>query len=124
VKDVRDALRRYEADLEAESAAGLPEELVPDADVTTLAAVADSHGVSEDVVEDKAFPEHERVGRMLVRPAVLTTLGEEVEPGLSLDAAEGVLDEYGIDDASAVLSRLGYRVEWEGLSGGTIRERD
>jgi hypothetical protein len=123
VKDVRDALRRYETDLVAESAAALPEALCPDADVTTIAALADAHGVSEAAVEDKAFPDHERVGRTLVRPAVLDALADRVEAGMSLADAESVLDEVGIDDASATLSRLGYRVEWAGLSGGTLREK-
>ncbi|MFB6188468.1 MAG: DUF790 family protein [Halapricum sp.] len=124
VKDVRDALRRYEDDLVAASAADLPEELVPAADVTTLSAVAEIHGVSEDAVEGKEFPEHERVGRTLVRPAVLERVAEEIQVGMDLAEAESILDDEGIDDASAVLSRLGYRVEWEGLSGGTIAERD
>jgi predicted nuclease of restriction endonuclease-like RecB superfamily len=124
VKDVRDALRRYEDDLVAEGAAALPDELRPDDDVVTLADLAARHGVSEDAVEDKATPEHERVGRTLVRPAVLDELGERIEPGMALDEAEEVLDEYGIDDASATLSRLGYRVEWTGLGDGTVRRRD
>jgi predicted nuclease of restriction endonuclease-like RecB superfamily len=124
VKDVRDALRRYEDDLVAASAADLPDELVPEADVTTLAAVADAHGVSEAAIEDTPFPEHERVGRTLIRLEVLDSLAELIEEGMALRDAETVLDEYEIDDASAVLSRLGYRVEWEGLGGGTIRERD
>ena len=124
VKDVRDALRRYEDDLVAESAAALPDKLVPDADVMTLESLADEYGVSEDAVEGKSFPEHERVGRTLVRPAVLDELGERIEVGMALADAEAELDEYGIDDASAALSALGYRVEWEGLSGGTVRERE
>ncbi|QLH84443.1 DUF790 family protein [Halosimplex pelagicum] len=124
LKDVRDALRRYEDDLVAESAAALPDELVPDPDVATIESLAAEHGVSEDAVEGKSFPEHDRVGRTLVRPAVLDDLDERIEAGMSLSEAEGVLDEYGIDDASALLSALGYRVEWEGLSGGTVRERD
>jgi len=123
VKDVRDALRRYEADLVAESAADLPDDLRPDADVTTIAALAAEYGVSEDAVEGKSFPDHERVGRTLVRPAVLDGLAERVEAGMALSAAEAVFDEVGIDDASATLSRLGYRVEWAGLSGGTLREK-
>jgi predicted nuclease of restriction endonuclease-like RecB superfamily len=124
VKDVRDALRRYETDLVADSAAALPEELRPGADVVTLSALASDHGVSEAAVEDKGFPEHELVGRTLVRPAVLEAVESRVEAGMSLDEAEAVLDEYGLDDASAVLSRLGYRVEWEGLSGGTVRSAE
>ncbi|WP_436932378.1 DUF790 family protein [Halosimplex halobium] len=123
VKDVRDALRRYEEDLVAEHAAALPDELRPDADVVTIESLAADHGVSEDAVEDKAFPDHERVGRTLVRPAVLDELGDRIEAGMALSDAEAVLDEYGVDDASAALSALGYRVEWEGLGGGTVRER-
>jgi predicted nuclease of restriction endonuclease-like RecB superfamily len=123
VKDVRDALRRYEEQLAAESAAELPVELVPEDDVTTLSAVAEGHGVSESAIESKAFPEHERVGRTLVRPTVLEDLEGEIDAGMTLDEAEAALDEYGIDDASATLSRLGYRVEWEGLGGGTVVDR-
>ena len=124
VKDVRDALRRYEDELVAESAAALPDELVPDADVVTIEALAADHGVAESAVVEKFFPEHERVGRTLVRPHVLAELAERIEAGMALSAAEAVLDEFGIDDASAALSHLGYRVEWEGLGGGTVREQD
>ena len=123
VKDVRDALRTYEQDLEADAAAALPDELTPEDDVVTIAALADRHGVSESALEDKPVPEHERVGRTLVRPAVLDALGERIEAGMDLAAAEAVLDEHGIDDTGAVLSRLGYRVAWEGLAGGTVREK-
>ncbi|MFC7249869.1 DUF790 family protein [Halomicroarcula sp. GCM10025324] len=124
VKDVRDALRPYEAELVAASAATLPDELRPDADVVSLAALADECGVSEDAIEDKSFPEHERVGRTLVRPAVLDELADAVEAGMAYATVEDVFDEYGVDDDSAVLARLGYRVEWEGLSGGTIAPRE
>jgi len=124
VKDVRDALRRYEDELVAESAAALPEELVPDADVVTLESLAHEYSVSEDAVEGKPHPEHERIGRTLVRPAVLDELGERIEAEMALADARAELEEYGIDDASAALSALGYRVEWEGLSGGTVRDRD
>jgi predicted nuclease of restriction endonuclease-like RecB superfamily len=123
LKDVRDALRRYEADLVAESAAGLPDELAPEADVTSLAALAEERGVSEDAIEGKAFPDHERVGRTLVRPAILDELSGEIEAGISFSEAEAVLADRGFEDASAVLSELGYAVEWEGLSGGTVREK-
>ena len=34
-----------------------------------------------------------------------------------------VAAEHGIDAAS-LLSALGYRVEWSGLSGGTVRRRE
>jgi hypothetical protein len=123
VKDVRDALRRYEDDLVAASAADLPDELAPDDDVVTLPELAAAHGVSEDALTDVTFPDHERVGRTLVRPAALETLGERIEPGIDYAEAEAVLEEHGVEDDSAVLSRLGYRVEWEGLGGGTVRER-
>ncbi len=123
LKDVRAALRRYEDDLTAGAAADLPDELDPDDDAITLAELADRHGVSDSALEGKSFPAHELVGRTLVRPAVLEELADEIEAGMALSEAEAVLDEYGLDDASAVLSRLGYRVEWEGLGGGTVREK-
>jgi hypothetical protein len=124
VKDVRDALRRYEADLVAASAADLPDELRPGEDVLALATLADRHGISEDAIEGKSFPEHELVGRTLVRPAVLDAIRDELEDGMDYADAEAVLDEYGVGDASALLSRLGYRVEWKGLGGGRLVERD
>ncbi len=123
VKDIRDALRDYETELAAEAAAALPDELHPDADVVTIADLAAAHGVSERVVEDTPVPDHERVGRTLVRPAVLEELGDRVEAGMTLSAATDALAEFGIDDASAALSWLGYRVAWDGLSGGTVRRR-
>ena len=123
VKDVRDALRRYEDRLVAEGAAALPEALRPDDEVVTLEALAGRHGVSESAIENKEFPDHERIGRTLVRPAVLTELDDRIEAGMDYAEAEAVLDEFGIDDASAALSALDYRVEWEGLGGGTLRER-
>jgi hypothetical protein len=124
VKDVVDALRGYEERLAAEAGESLPDELTPDADVTTISAVAAEHDVPESVIEDRTFPAHERVGRTLVRPAVLGAVADEIEAGMTLSAVESVLAEHGIDDASAVLSRLGYRVEWTGLSGGTVREKE
>ena len=123
VKDVRDALRRYEDDLIADATAQLPDELRPDADAVTLSALADSYGVSERAVERKEFPAHERVGRTLVRPDVLAELRGRIGPGMDLSEAKAALGEYGIDDASAALSALGYRVAWEGLGGGTVREK-
>jgi len=123
VKDVVDVLREYEAEFVADAAAALPDALSPDADAIGLDELADERGVSVEALEDKAFPDHERVGRTLVRPAVLEAIAEEIEPGVALSAAEAVLDEYGLDDASAALSRLGFRVEWEGLGGGTVREK-
>ncbi|GAB6862055.1 DUF790 family protein [Haloplanus litoreus] len=123
VKDVVDALRRYESDLVAETRAALPDELRPDADVVSLADLAETHGVSEDALADVTFPDHERVGRTLVRPVVLGDLADAIEPGTTLDAVEERLAEYGLSETSAVLSRLGYEVVWEGLSGGSIREK-
>ena len=124
VKAVRDALRRYEADLVAESAADLPDELRPDEDVISLATLADRHGTSEDALDGKRFPEHETVGRTLVRPAVIDALRDELGDGMAYAEAGAILDEYGIDDASALLSRIGYRVEWDGLGGGRLVERE
>ena len=123
MKDVRDALRRYEDELVAESAAALPDELVPEADAISLETLADEYGVSEDAIESKSFPDHERVGRTLVRPVVLDELADEIEVGMAFSEVEAVLADRGFEDASAVLSELGFAVEWEGLSGGTIRER-
>ncbi|MWV41095.1 DUF790 family protein [Natrialba sp. INN-245] len=123
VKDVADVLREYERQLVAESAADLPDQIRPDADVVTLETVADEHGVSEDALEAVAFPEHERVGRTLLRPATLKAVGEEIDAGVALSDAEAVLESYGASDSSAILSELGYRVEWEGLAGGTVVER-
>ena len=124
LKDVRNALRRYEEELSAAAAEALPEELVPEADVVTLEALAAEYGVSEDALEGKAFPEHERLGRTLVRPGVLDRLREELSAGMDYEEAEALLESEGIDDASAALSALGYRVAWEGLSGGTLQERE
>ncbi|WP_049981689.1 DUF790 family protein [Halolamina rubra] len=123
VKDVVDALREFEAELVADAAGSLPAALVPDADAVALADVAAEHGVSVDAVEGKSFPEHRLVGRTLVRPAVLDAAGERIEDGMELAEAEAVLADHGLTDASAALSALGYRVEWEGLSGGTVREK-
>jgi hypothetical protein len=123
VKDVRAVLRRYEDDLVAESAAALPDELRPEDDVVDLATLADRHGTSEEALDGKSFPEHERVGRTLVRPTVLDALADDLDAGMDYADAEAVLDEYGIEDASALLSRLGYRVEWEGLGGGRLVDR-
>jgi hypothetical protein len=124
VKDVVDVLREYEAEFVADAAADLPDALSPDPDVIGLDDLADEHGVSVEAIEDKSFPDHERIGRTLVRPAVLEALADEVDAGMALSAAESIFDEHGIDDASAALSRLGYRVKWEGLGGGTVREKD
>ncbi|HET7325074.1 MAG TPA: DUF790 family protein [Halococcus sp.] len=124
LKDVRDALREYENRLNEESAASLPDELAPDAAVVTLSALAAEYGVGEAVIENKEFPEHERVGRTLIRPAVLSALSDAIEEGMALSVVEKRLADEDIEETSAVLSTLGYRVEWDGLSGGTIREKD
>nr|WP_305882849.1 DUF790 family protein [Halobellus rarus] len=123
VKDVVDALRRYEEGLVDAAAASLPAEYVPDSDVIEPEALAAEWGVGIDALDAVAFPEHERVGGTLIRPATLDALDAEIDAGMSLSDAEAVLEEYGVDDASAALSRLGYRVAWEGLSGGTVEEK-
>ena len=123
LKDVVDALREYEAELVADAAASLPDELVPEADVIGLDGIAADRGVGVDALDSVTFPEHECVGRTLIRPAVLDATDAAIEPGVSLADAETVLDDHGIDDASATLSRLGYRVVWEGLGGGTLEKR-
>ncbi|EMA45524.1 DUF790 family protein [Halobiforma nitratireducens] len=123
VKDVVDVLREYETELVAETAASLPDEVTPDEDAIGLEELAQRRGVSADALAETSFPDHDRVGRTLVRPGVLESLEAAIEPGADLADVESLLEEYGIDDASAVLSRLGYRVEWEGLGGGTVRKR-
>ncbi|MDZ5811658.1 DUF790 family protein [Halorubrum sp. AD140] len=123
VKAVVDVLREYEAEFVADAAADLPASLSPAAAAISLEDLADEHGVSVEAIEDKSFPDHELVGRTLVRPAILAAAGEELEAGMALSAAEAALDDHGIDDASAALSRLGFRVEWEGLGGGTLRRK-
>ena len=122
LRDVRAALREYEDSLVADAAADLPGELRPEADVVTLADLAAERGVSEAALEMVAFPDHQRVGRTLVRPTVLEELAGQLSAGMQLDRAETVLERYGLDDSSSVLSALGYRVEWEGLGGGVLRE--
>jgi predicted nuclease of restriction endonuclease-like RecB superfamily len=124
VRDVRDALREYEERLNRESAAALSDELVPETDVISLSALAAEHGVSERAIGEVEFPDHELVGRTLVRPAVLSALEADIEPGMALAAVEERFAEAGIDETSAVLSALGYRVAWEGLSGGTVRPKE
>jgi len=124
IGDVRSALRRYEEQLVERAAAALPDALRPADDVVTLAALADEYGVSEDALEDVSFPDHERVGRTLVDPSVLADLADELDAGMDYADAETVLDSRGIDDASAALAAVGYRVEWEGLGGGVLRESE
>jgi hypothetical protein len=123
LKDVRDALRPFEEELAADAAAALPAELHVEADVVTITDLAAEYGVTESVIEDRTLPDHERVGRTFVRPSVLDAVADRIEDGMALSAAESVLNEFGLEDTSAVLSRLGYRVAWEGLGGGTVRKR-
>lgn len=123
IKDVRNALRRYEKQLRDDATDSLPDELTPDADVVTLSALAEEYGVSPDTLEEISFPEHERIGQTLVTEAVLEEIASELTAGMDLSAVEAVLEEYGLSETSAVLGELGFRVEWEGLSGGTLREQ-
>ena len=123
LKDVVDVLREYEVDLVEASTEGLPEAITPDEDVTTLEAVATTYGVAVEAIEGREFPDHQRCGRHVVRPGILSTVDEQLSEGMSLDDAEAVLDEYGLSDTSAVVSTLGYRVVWDGLSGGTLESR-
>jgi len=124
IKDVVEVLREYEADLVADASAELPGTISPDADVITLETVASNYGVAVEVIADRSFPDNERVGRTLIRPAVLEEVDEEIDAGDSLADVGALLNEYGIEDSSAILSALGYRVEWEGLGGGTVRAKD
>ena len=121
IRDVRNALRRYERRLTEAAAAGLPDRLRPDADVVSLADLATRHGVSSDALEGIEHPEHERVGQTLVRPAVLEAIDAELESGMDVETAQSVLETHGIEE-TAVFSHLGYRVEWEGLGGGVLRD--
>ncbi|MES3162094.1 MAG: DUF790 family protein [Halorubrum sp.] len=124
LKPIVDVLREYESTLVADAAAALPDEIHPDADVVPLEAVAEAFGVSVEAVADARFPDHERVGRTLVRPVVLSAVDDALDAGMTFEAAEAVLEANGIGEPSPVLSRLGYRVEWEGLGGGTLRETE
>jgi len=123
LKDVVDVLREYETDLLEAASADLPESFTPVADVTTIEAVAAEYGVSTDALAGRAFPDHERLGELLVRPTVLADVSERLTEGMSLTEAESVLSEYGLTDTSAVLSAVDYRVVWEGLTGGTLEKR-
>ncbi|WP_410766225.1 DUF790 family protein [Haloferax sp. DFSO60] len=123
VKDVVDLLREYEADLVAESAATVPDELSPDEDVIGLGEVADAHDVAVEVLDGVVFPDHELVGRTLIRPDVLDELLDQLEVGMSLDEATQMLSNRGISDVSSVVSKGGYEVAWEGLSGGVLRDK-
>lgn len=123
VKDVVDVLREYEADLETSVTADLPAELSPDDDVVAIESLATEYGVPTDAVADVQFPDHEQIGDVLVRPAVLESVAAELSAGQSVAEASDSLAAVGIDDSSAALSRLGYRVAWEGLGGGELVEK-
>jgi Uncharacterized conserved protein len=122
VKDVVDVLRDHEAELAAAATEGLPTALVPEADTVAVADLAAEYGVPADAVDDVTFPDHERVGDTLVRPAVLERVAADIAAGDTFETVSERLGAAGIDDASAALSRLGYRVAWEGLGGGTLEE--
>ncbi len=122
VKDVVDVLREYESGLAAAATADLPAELSPDADSIAVENLATEYGVPVDALDDVGFPEHERVGDTLVRPAVLERVAADLSVGDSFESASQRLAAAGINDASAALSRLGYRVAWEGLGGGALEE--
>ena len=124
LKDVVDVLREYETALVADAATDLPAMIRPDTDVTTLETVAETYGVSVAAIDDRTFPEHDRLGQLLVRPAVLELVEGELSAGMSLAAAESVLEQHALTDTSAVLSAVGYRVAWNGLSGGTLEPRE
>jgi hypothetical protein len=122
VKDVVDVLREYESGLAAAATADLPAELSPDADSVAVDDLATEYGVPVDALDDVRFPDHERVGDTLVRPAVLERVAADLSVGDSFESASQRLAAAGIDDASAALSRLGYRVAWEGLGGGALEK--
>jgi hypothetical protein len=126
VKDVVDVLRTYEDALLADAAADLPSRVRLEREVVDIESVADEYGVTVDAIETAAveFPDHERVGRTLVTPAVLDELQATLAVGMDYEAVSELLADHGIADESALLSRLGYRIEWRGLSGGVLRERD
>jgi len=121
IKDVRNALRRYEEALRADAVETLPNTIEPEADVVALEALATEYGVSREALETVSFPAHERIGGTLVRPQLLEELDAEIHPGMSLGELETLLEGYRLPETSALLGALGYRVEWDGLSGGTVR---
>jgi len=91
--------------------------------VISLESLAAEYGVATEAIASRSFPEHERIGQMLVRPAVLSSIDERIETGMAYEEVESIVEATGATDVSAVLSRLGYRVVWDGLSGGTIERR-
>jgi len=122
VKDVVDVLREHESELAAAATTDLPAKLSPEADTVAVADLAAEYGVPADALDDVAFPDHERVGDTLVRPVVLERVAADIAAGDAFETVSERLGAAGIDDASAALSRLGYRVAWEGLGGGTLEE--
>ena len=124
IKDVRNALRTYENALQADAVETLPDEIRPDADVVSLEELSEQYGVSTDSFKGISFPAHQRIGDTFVTQAVLDEIDGEVTAGMDLAEVEDVLTAYDVEETSAVLGRLGYRVEWDGLSGGTLREKE
>lgn len=123
VKDIVDVLREYETDLVDKAASDLPAELRPETDVIAIEALAETYGVSAEAIRNRQFPDHSRVGQWLVRPAVLEAIRSELSTGMSLADAESVIADHGIDDTSTVVSTVGYRVVWDGLTGGVLESR-
>ena len=124
LKEIVDILREYETGLTEKAAGALPEQLLPEEDVVELGELSAEYGVSEDVIVNKQFPNHRVIGRTLVKPAVLEQVETVIESGMDLATAETALADRDITDTSAALSALGYRVAWEGLSGGTIQQKE
>ena len=123
VKDVVDVLSTYEDDLLDAAADALPTEITPEIEVISLESLAAEYGVATEAIASRSFPEHEQIGQMLIRPSVLTSIDERIETGMAYEAVESIVEATGATDVSAVLSRLGYRVVWDGLSGGTVERR-
>lgn len=121
VKDVVDVLRSYETQLLAAAAETLPAAIEPSAQVTSLEAVATAYGVSVKAIENRSFPAHVQLGQQLVSPTVLETISDEVSDGMTYADVESIAGKYEITETSALLSAIGYRVEWDGLSGGTVK---
>jgi hypothetical protein len=124
LKDIMDVLRRYEEQLESETAESLPDEIRPESDVITFSELASRYGVSDAIIEEITFPEHRRLGRTLVRPAVIEDIRNEIEDGMSLSEADQLLTSHGISEISSLLSALGFEVAWEGLTGGVLHKKE
>ncbi len=121
LKDVVDVLRKYEEKISPPLDEAVPSELVPEADVVDLSELAAEHDVPPEVLTDVAFPEHEHVGGMLVRPEILAEIDAKLEAGMDYARVEPLLAAHELDEHSSVLSHLGYRVEWRGLNRGVLR---